>query len=230
MARLSVYELRLMLVLSLRGDEATREECRRAVGREGYVDEAARALAFHGAVIEDRDKEIFRLLPGRAAELLGLARVPAVQQQMFSEECLLSVNNPVDKSVGGAHTPACAPRTVPNIGDKEISQLQTRDLPAGADGTRLSGRVKAHFEQRATEAAIQIASRYRQDGYLMDKLAVQRRLKEELMAGRTPTARKFAVLYAKEPGTARELIGTAVQRNSPGAALNVMLQEQGVRY
>jgi hypothetical protein len=231
MARLSIYEMRVMLVLSLRGNEAAREELLMALGRVSYLESAVEALSVQGVVVVDREREVYRLLPGRAAEVLGLRRIP-VQQRMFSEGCLLEpvVDNVANKAAGGTPTGVCGVHAVTCTGDKEISQLPKGDLPWRCEQTPLVGRLKAFFESAATRKAVEIAARYRHDGYLMEKLAAARGLCNELMMGRTPTARKFAVLYSVEPVRAREMIGTALLRRNAPAALNSMLREEGVRY
>lgn len=129
--------------------------------------------------------------------------------------------------------PARVYAAVPEAGTDsllEISNLGSRARVAFEDGTRLSRRARAQFEQQATERAQAVAVQYRGDQYLFEKLCDRRRLREELYAGKTPTARKFAVLYATKPQRAREIFGAAILAGNPAANLNVRLQAEGVRY
>lgn len=273
MARQSIYELRLIAALSLRGNEAGRDELARVLGREGYLNEAARRLAAAGAVVEDREQQIFRLLPGRAAELLGLCRVPVKQQEMFHEGCLLppkmergGTGSPGERTRPGAdgqswnlspgETPPAKegwritgehPVHKPVVGathgggrhpqahhTHEVLEISTSDLMssgAALVGTQLNRNARARAEQASTERARAVSARYRHDDYVMAKLATRRAMREELLDGETPTARKFAVLYARNPDRARELLGAAVQvQPNPAGYLNVRLRAEGVRY
>jgi len=277
MARQSIYEVRLIAALSLRGNEAARDELVAVLGREGYLNEAARRLAEAGAVIEDREARVYRLLPGRAAELLGLARVPARQQEMFNEGCLLPPNNeggglgsPGERTRPGGSAesawnlspgknPAPAkegwritgehPVHKPVVGathgggrhpqahhTHEVLEISTSDLMSSSSGaalveTQLKRSARAQAEQAATDRARAVSARYRHDDYVMTKLAACRSMREELLNGETPTARRFAVLYTSKPDRARELLAVAVEmRPNPAAYLNVRLRVEGVRY
>lgn len=82
------------------------------------------------------------------------------------------------------------------------------------------------------------AGAFRFDRYVMEKLERRRALREELFAGQTSTARRFAVLYKGNPDRARELIGQAVsleclpggRQPNPAAWLCRVLMNEGVMY
>lgn len=256
MARLGIYEMRAMAALLLRGGEAREEDLAGAFERPGHLRQAIEGLADCRAVVWDKPAFRLRLLPGRCLELLGMSRVTSNQQGMFSEGCLLpelpaivesppAVEGPLPSAAGTVAKAAepVAPVAAYTRDVLEIPKLGTRELGGGnlplGNGqklealpgqTRLSGPARAHFEQRATERAQLVAAQYRADGYLAEKLSPRRRLREELFEGKTPTARKFAVLYASDPDAAREQLGAAIHADNPAANLNTRLQALGVRY
>jgi hypothetical protein len=112
----------------------------------------------------------------------------------------------------------------------------SRSLESGTQiEDREAGSNRALFEQAATRAATVVTARYREDGYLMEKLGRHPTLRRELLDGATPTARKFAVLWVRSPERARALLGRAVQAMpgqpfNPAGYLNTRLTAEGVRY
>lgn len=128
-----------------------------------------------------------------------------------------------------------APPSSTEISVLEISNSDLMSSGRSFERTQLTGRAKGRFEQAATDQAIGVTAHYRADGYVMGKLERRPRLRTELMDGKTPTARKFAVLYARQPDQARALLGAAIEiGDKPGgnaaAYLNTRLRAAGVAY
>jgi hypothetical protein len=133
--RHSVHELRLMLALALRGGTTSNDELLRLVDRRKDLNRAVNMLTVQGAIIMDRDQGKLRLLHGRALELLGLSRMPRVQAEMFSEDCLLPEAQLPPAAVGNS-PPQCGGDPAPpchvhvmsckNSGSRHIHVMGTR--------------------------------------------------------------------------------------------------------
>ena len=112
--------------------------------------------------------------------------------------------------------------------------LRSQDSEWRAGETQLGRSPASHRarqEQAYTDQAVAVAMTYRADGYVMDKLARAPGMSQELMAGRTPMARKFAILYATKPDDARQYLAAALEKpGNPRAWLNTVVAASGVRY
>lgn len=114
----------------------------------------------------------------------------------------------------------------PSLRSEIVLEIKDRSQLRSGVGSQLEGKERARQEQSFTDRAITVAANYRNDGYLMTKLERNRKLREELMGGQTPTARKFAVSYERKPQWARELVARALELpGNAGAYLNTCLRE-----
>lgn len=123
----------------------------------------------------------------------------------------------------------------PSLRSEFVIELQNSHLLSSkvrGDPSQLKGRERALMEEQHTQRARAVACGFRHDEYLTSKLQPHRLLREELMAGRTPTSRRFAKLYDTKPQRALELLATAVaiRQGNPACYLNTALQVEGVRY
>lgn len=252
MARQSVYEIRLMAALALSPPdyERSREELITILGRGNYLHEAAASLELQGALIEDRAAGIYRLMPGRARELLGLSRER--QRELLSDSVLLPaagdlaqlaenaaaevmareqvVQKVVNNAVGATHSKPCESAYITRYEITRTSYSSTEEELSRQEESRLEPRERAIQEERASARARETTAKFRHDAYVMEKLVPRRAMREELLAGRTPTARKFAVLYESDADLAREILGQSVTMNNPAAWLNTRLKAEGIRY